>query len=138
MAAPDYDERDWPLLRVVLSSDDMNDAEFMTFVATLDGLPRRGDRFAVLLDVRSAPPLVPSRRQLLAKHGDAAYARHPGAMAGMAIVMTSALQRGIFTAIQWMMRKPSPVRAFASSREAEAWLGARLRESGARPLAPEG
>jgi hypothetical protein len=47
-------------------------------------------------------------------------------MAGMAIVMSSALQRGIFTAIHLMVRQPQHVRAFASPGEA-GWGCARGR-----------
>jgi hypothetical protein len=132
MVTPRYDDSDWPLFRVFLPAVDLSDEVFLAFVDRLDRLPLRGNKFAVLLDVRSAPPLSAKRRQLLSERGNASYERYPGAMVGMAVVMSSAIQRGIFTAIHWMMRQPRQVRAFASIGEAEAWLDARLRESGAR------
>ncbi|HTV20922.1 MAG TPA: STAS/SEC14 domain-containing protein [Polyangiaceae bacterium] len=134
MTAPHYDDKDWPLFRATVPRTEMDDDEFMAFVTTLDELPLRGGKFAVLLDVRASPPLSATRRQLLGERGNASYARYPGAMTGMAIVMSSAIQRGIFTAIHWMMRQPQQVKAFASIGEAETWLRARLRESGTRSL----
>lgn len=135
MALPEYDDKDWPLFRIVLPRTDLADEDFMAFVDTLDRLPLRG-RFAVLLDARVSPPLAARRRQILGEHGNAAFARYPGAMVGMGIVLSSALQRGIFTAIHWMMRQPQQVRVFGAPSDAEVWLRARLRESGARAMAP--
>lgn len=135
MALPQYDDKDWPLFRVVVPRTDMSDDEFAQFLATLDALPQRATKYAILIDVRGAPPLSAKRRQLLGEHGNAAYARYPAAITGVAIVLNTALQRGIFTAIHWMMRQPHHVRAFTSPAEAEVWLRGRLRESGVRAMA---
>lgn len=44
------------------------------------------------------------------------------ACAGHALVIPGAVQRGVFTAIMWLVTVPMPIRAFASSDEGEAWL----------------
>ncbi len=127
MVAPRYDDSDWPLFRVSLPEAELSDADFAGLADTLDGLFLRGRRFAVLLDARSAPPLSAKRRQLLGERGEAAYARHPGMMVGFASVMSSPVQRGMFTAIHWLTRRNREVRAFSSVSEGEAWLSSRLR-----------
>jgi len=128
MAAFHCDDSHWPLFRISVTSSAMNDAEFMAFLATVDGLPLRGNRFAMLVDVRVAEPLSAQRRRIIGKHVEAFNARHPGAMVGTAIVMSSAIWRGVFTAINWLLRHPQKIRAFTTIAEAEAWLRAELRE----------
>ena len=66
----------------------------------------------------------------MAEHANASFARYPGLMVGLAVVMSSPVQRGIFTAIQWLIRRSNVSRAYATLPEAEAWLLSRLREEG--------
>ena len=128
MPTPRYDDSRWPLYRIILADEALSDREFDHFVATLDGLYERGQRYVVLLDARSAPPLDARRRQLLGERGKAINARKPERLSGVAVVLSSPLQRGIFTAIQWVARMHDRARAFATVAEAETWLLSKLRE----------
>ena len=130
MAAPRFDDSKWPLYRVYLPKEDMDDREFGAFLGTLDGLHLRAQRFAVLLDARVAPPLSPKRRQLAGERAKAMSARYPGLMLGFAVVLSSAIQRGVFTAIQWVVRGAFPARAVGTLGEAEEWLSSMLHAGG--------
>lgn len=127
MTAPRYDESRWPLVSVCLPQAELNDQEFDAFLDKLDGLFLRMQRFAVLLDARVAPALAPRRRKAVATRANAAQERHPGLMVGFAVVLSSPVQRGVFTAIHWLLRRSDNTRAHATLAEAEAWLLERLR-----------
>ncbi|AUX47620.1 uncharacterized protein SOCE26_091420 [Sorangium cellulosum] len=132
---PRYDDSSWPLFRVILPEEQLSDQEFAELADTLDGLFLRGGKFAVLMDARAAPPLAAKRRQVLGARAAASYARHPGQMAGLAVVLRSPLQRGIFTAIHWIVRPPHEAQAFSTLADAEEWLLSRLGATGAEVTA---
>jgi hypothetical protein len=50
------------------------------------------------------------------------YERHPELLKGLAIVLNSSLQRGIFTAVNWIARPPYATSAFGGLSEAKIWL----------------
>jgi hypothetical protein len=125
MAAPLYDDSQWPLVRIRLPAA-LPAAELVASLDYIDALFLRGGRFAVLFDVRDAPPLTAPQRKLVAERSNAMYARHPTRMAGMALILSSAIQRGVVTAIQWLAKGGFPTRAFARVAEGEAWLRAQL------------
>ena len=122
MAGPSYDESEWPQFRACMPETALSDREFAAWLERLDCLFRRGERFALALDVREAPLPTATQRQEVAQLLRAWYARNPHRMAAQAIVMKSALQRGILTAILWLSGPTYQTRAFSASVEAEAWL----------------
>ena len=126
MGAPSYDDSEWPLFRVRLSRLAMSEAEFQAYLTHVDEQFLRGDRFAMVIDARDAPVHTPKERQEIAAHMLASHARYPYRLAALGIVMSSALQRGIFTAINWLAGPTYPTRPFATTEEAEAWLRAML------------
>jgi hypothetical protein len=126
MRVVQYDDSKWPLYRVSMSSVDMDDEEFTTLVATLDGLFMRRERFGILLDVRSAPVLSAKRRQTVGEHAKRTFELFPGRCVGIAVVLSTQLQRGVFTAINWFLRGTHPSRAFSTLLDAETWLDAEL------------
>lgn len=126
VVAPRYDESKWPLYRVYLPETALSHPEFLELLDTLDGLYLRAQHFGVLLDARAAPPLSAKERGLAAERGNNAEARYPGLLVGFAVVLSSPLQRGVFTAIHWLLKRSQTTRAFASTAAAEAWLSSRL------------
>jgi hypothetical protein len=125
MATPTFDDREWPLVRI-RQSHALSDHDFGALLDYIDALFLRGQRFAVLLDVREAPPLTAPQRKAVAERANKSCARYPTRLVGMALVMSSALQRGVFTAIQWLCKDSHPTRAFGDITSAEAWLRACL------------
>ena len=130
MGAPHYDTSRWPLVVVTPASDPMTDAEFASYLDWMDKLFLRGGKFAVLLDSRRAPPLPAKRRQIIGQRHKAVVDRHPGRLVAFAFVISSAVQRGIFTAILWITRGSETTRVFSSLSEGEAWLISQLRSAG--------
>ncbi|HTV21130.1 MAG TPA: hypothetical protein VMG12_20735 [Polyangiaceae bacterium] len=135
MAAPRYDTSRWPLVSITLSSIEMTDAELDHYLNWMDQLFERGSKFAVLLDYRQAPDMKAKRRQLIGERSRAAMERHPGQLVAFAFVISSALQRGIFTAILWLSRSGDTARVFAGLSEGETWLASRLQSVGLEPRA---
>jgi hypothetical protein len=129
MAVPQYDTSRWPLVVVTPGPAQMTDAEFQSYLDWMDKLFVRGGKFAVLLDSRRAPALEAKRRQIIGQRHKAAVERHPGQLVGFAFIISSAVQRGIFTAIFWMTGSSDTTRAFSSLSEGEAWLMAQLRQA---------
>lgn len=122
MAAPSYDDSGWPVFRIRLSHFAMSESEFFAYLKTVDDLFLRGERFAVVIDARDAPVHTPKERQEIAQHIRSSHARYPYRLAAMGIVMSSPVQRGIFTAINWMAGPTYPMRPFRAVKDAEAWL----------------
>jgi hypothetical protein len=133
MTGPLYDDSNWPLYRISLPAKDLNDEEFASFLDALDGLFLRREMFGVVLDARRAPLLGAKRRQTVGKHAKASLERHPGLLTGFAVLLSSPMQRGVFTAIQWILRSVPPTRAFATLLEAEMWLVSQLLGAGVDP-----
>jgi hypothetical protein len=106
MGQPSYDESEWPLFRACMPTTPLSDEEFAGWLVRLDRLFRRGERFALALDVRDAPLPTATQRQEVAKLSSAWHERNPRRMAAQAVVMNSALQRGILTAILWLSGPP--------------------------------
>jgi hypothetical protein len=131
MAATLYDDSQWPLVRIRLPAA-LDTAELVVSLDYIDALFLRGERFAVLIDVRDAPPLTAPQRKLVAERSDAMYARYPTRLAGMALILSSAIQRGVVTAIQWLVKGGFPTRVFARLVDAEIWLRAQLDVPGSR------
>jgi hypothetical protein len=127
VAAPTYDESEWPLFRARMPSTALSEAEFSGWLERLDQLFRRGERFALLLDVRDAPLPTATERQDVAKLLRTWHSRHPYRMAAQAVVLKSALQRGILTAILWLAGPSYPTRPFSRRVDAETWLRDMLR-----------
>lgn len=122
MAAPSYDDSEWPVFRIRLSRLAMSEAEFSAYLKAVDDLFLRGDRFVLAIDARDAPIHTPRERQEIALHMRASHARYPYRLAAMGIVMSSPVQRGIFTAINWMAGPTYPIRPFRAMGDAETWL----------------
>lgn len=122
MPAPSYDDSEWPLFRIRLSRFAMSEEEFLAYLKTVDDLFLRGERFALVIDARDAPVHTPRERQEIARHMRASHARYPYRLAAMGVVMSSAVQRGIFTAINWLAGPTYPIRPFRAMRDAEVWL----------------
>jgi hypothetical protein len=65
------------VVRIRLPASGLPPEEFEAFLNYIDGLFTRGQRFALVLDVRDAPPIDPARRKSIAEHSAATNQRYP-------------------------------------------------------------
>src|SRR5690606_17384926 len=83
-------------------------------------------RVALLIDARGAHPLNAVQRSAIAAVYRKAFEREPHGVVGVAVVLSSAVERGIMTAIRWASRTNLEAYAFATPEAAIAWLQEQL------------
>lgn len=131
-----YDISGWPVLLVTMSASPMNAGEFDRFLEKIGSYFERG-RLGLVVDVRSHGGLTASQRRTIANWLDEVAERHPGRLACLGVVLSSAAQRGIFKAISWLIKAPFERAAFSELEPAKKWAYASARVSvGQRVAAP--
>jgi hypothetical protein len=131
-----YDISGWPVLLVTISASPMNAVEFDRSLDKIATYFERG-RLGLVVDARSSGGLTASQRRIIANWLDDMAARHPGRLACLGVVLTSAAQRGIFKAISWLIKAPFERAAFSELEPAKKWAFASARVSvGQRVAAP--
>lgn len=127
----EFDDRDYPLLRL-RAYGESTDRDIAERIAFLQRHLERREPIALVFDSSSSRPLTASQRKQwtdwLSAH-DALIRRYA---VGCAIVATSALVRGVFTAVFWLWNPPMPYTIVGTVREAEAWARERLAAREAR------
>jgi hypothetical protein len=124
--APSYDDSQWPIFVAKMPPNRLSTDEF---AAHLDGLRqpfRRGEPFGVLIIMGDHPPLSPTQRKAAADAMKADWERHPGLLRAKAIVIRSAVERGVVTAVNWLAKPPYPFASFETESIARTWLLAQL------------
>lgn len=125
------DDSQWPILVVTEPKRAVSDEEFVAVLDRISAYCARG-RFGLVVDVRGAPQMTAARRRVLAERLDLDVKRYGHRIAGIAVVMDSALARGTLKAIAWLRQSSEPVlNAFSTMEEAVAWARSR------RQLSPE-
>ena len=82
----------------------------------------------MVIDMGKHPAMPAVQRKLIAARIKADCERRPGVMKGCGIVVTSAFERGVVTAINWIAQPPCPFKTFATGGEALQWLTKMLKE----------
>jgi hypothetical protein len=108
----------------------VSDAEFERYLGELEAQLEPGQRVCTILDARLAGRAPPRQRKLQADW----LARNAGRLressVGSVFVITSALVRGVLTAIMWLQPMPVPHAVVATMDEAERWAESRLAAAG--------
>ena len=130
MEAPSYrvDLSLWPVALVTILRRPQ-DAEFAKLLTELDQLMARGERFALVYDIRHARP--GNARQRAATAGF--IQRHGAATKlclGLAFLTDSALLDGTVTAITWLVEPPFPMQCFRDPEEALRWISRLSHQAG--------
>lgn len=121
-----FDENDKPLMRMTYRGL-CDDAEWSRHIDRMSEWARAGDPYAVVIDAR-AVGRVPAtqRRGIIEWIGrDKEYLK--ANCAGGALIFTSTLQQGLWTAISWVAPSPIPVKIFRDVTAAEAWVREQLQ-----------
>lgn len=125
MASPTRDASSWPLVRVSLPAH-ITPEEYTANLDAMSVYMRRGEPFGILVDARNATPIGAAQRRELAARLRQWHDAYPGALVAIAVVASNVLQRGVVTAVNWLLRPAHALRAFEHEADAAAWLHERI------------
>lgn len=115
------DQSQWPLVYVAypeVASDE--------FIDTLSGemveLVKQSRRFVMIVDALKAAPITARQRSKIVDTVDDHQVLFAKFCAGQAVLVHSALARGVITAMNWIKQPPMPMKTFDNRAEAEKWL----------------
>jgi len=132
MAAIDVDDTRWPLVVIRWPSGAIAETDVEEFLRRSVSHLGRHERFASLHDGVRASGLDSKGRKRMSDHVNANRELLKRWHVAAAIVSSSAMVRGVVTAVNWLSPPPFPQRQFATREEAEAWLRGMLTNE-ARP-----
>ncbi len=122
-----FDDSRWPIVVATLPPTPLDRPGFEEHCAKLFSYFEREQSFAWIFDARNAAPLSATQRRIIAEMTDHYTARYPQVKCVVAVVLSSAVQRGIVKAINWLMQRPVPTEIFGTLEEAIAWSKGALR-----------
>jgi len=114
----------WPVLVVTPPPRPVTDAELDSFMqAFAQVVDQRKQPYAVVVDLRESSGLTPRQRQAISNSMADTDARVLAGCpnCGGALVFSSAVLRGMLTAILWIKKPKHETRVFANAHEAVAW-----------------
>ena len=126
MAGYDWDESQWPLVRVTVRPE-VSAAENDEMYDRFRKMLARKTVCALVHDSRQAPPVGAIERQKVAQLMAELEPLAQRYMAGAAVVLSSAVQRGIMTAILWIRPARYPLVILSSVEAGETWAREQLR-----------
>lgn len=125
MSQTRLDDSRWPLVVFTAVGEQTNE-EFEAYLAHCDLLLRRREPYGVIFDGRRAAPIGPKLRKRMV----AWLARNDALLrvyvVANAVVLSTALQRGVFRAILWMRPLPFPYSVETTLEGARAFVDVRL------------
>ena len=131
-----YDESRRPIVIVKTPPHVVDAATFHEECKRAFGYYERGEAFALIYDVRESPTLPAEQRRTVAEFTDRYGAQYPNVRMVTAIVVASAVQRGVVKAINWLTRQPVPVGVVGTVDEAIAWCQHALAAPARKRAAP--
>jgi len=123
-----FDDRRWPIVVFTLPEIALDEPAFAEHSRRVLAYFERRENFAFVVDARHAPPMAATQRRTLANLLDRCVLEYPNVRNYTAIIVASAVQRGIVKALTWLSRQPGPAEVFASLDEGIAWCSTRLAE----------
>lgn len=129
-ASVQFDDSLWPLL-VIRYVGTPTDAQFDDYLARRTSYLERGERHAVILDLRQASGRSPAEQRLrqaawMKQHDEALRER----VLGVAFVTDSAMVRLLLSVVLHLKSLSSPHVAVARFPDAVAWIEERLHQAG--------
>ena len=122
-----FDERDKPLMRMTYQGL-CNDAEWQRHIDQMSEWARRGEPYAVVIDAREVGRVPATQRKGIIEWIGRDHQHLKVNCAGGALIFSSPMQQGLWTAISWVAPSPIPVKVFREVSTAETWLCSMLRE----------
>lgn len=121
MHEPRYDEGQWPILVITLPPQEPTDAELYGYLDRISAFTKRGVPYVQVLDVRLVQSFSARGRRLMAERTELDDKAYPGVVLGVGVVLSGALQRGIFKAMAWLISTPRPTQSFSEVESALSW-----------------
>lgn len=121
-----FDDTRWPVVVVTLPRVPLTPRAFDAHCQQISSYFERGQPFGLVVDAGNAPPLSPDQRRRVAELSDRFSAKYPRVKHVIAVVVASAVHRGIVKTITWLTQQPVPTAVVASVREGQAWVSKRL------------
>jgi hypothetical protein len=122
-----FDERDKPLMRMTYHGL-CDETEWQRHIAQMSDWARRGSQYAVVIDAREVGRVPATQRKAIVDWINRDRQHLKANCAGGALIFSSPMQQGLFTAIVWLTPIPIPVKVFRDVPSAEAWLRGQLAE----------
>lgn len=107
----------------------VDDDAFRAYLGQLTAWLDRGERYAIVLDARTATPPPAAQRRMQADMMKSEHTRLNKLCVGGAFVIPSPLVRGALTAILWIQPLPWEHTVVADVETAEAWARNRLQRA---------
>ncbi len=123
------DESRWPLV-VFTAVGEQSDDDFEAYLADADRLLRRREPHGLIFDARRANIIGPKLRRRQAEWLRDNEALLRAYVVACGLVMSTALQRGVFRAITWMKPYPAPHSVEASFDAAQRFVSHHLAKRG--------
>jgi hypothetical protein len=121
MSRSSVDDSQWPIVVVTLPRTPLDDEGFEDHCKQTFRYFERGQSFAWVIDVRNAAQLSASQRRIIAEKTDECRARHPKVACASAVIVSSAIQRGVTKAILWLLKQPIPTEVFSTPEQGVRW-----------------
>ena len=122
-----FDETEKPLMRMTYQGL-CDDAEWQRHLDVMSEWARRGEVYAVVIDAREVGRVPATQRKGIIDWIDRDRLYLEENCAGGALIFTTAVQQGLWTAISWVAPSPIPVKMFRDVASAERWLGGQLEK----------
>ncbi len=103
-----------------------DDAEWQAHIDTMSTWARRGEAYGVVIDARQVGRVSPVQRRAIVDWIERDRQHLKTHCAGGALIFTSPMQQGLWTAIVWLTPIPIPVKVFRDVSAAEDWVRSQL------------
>ncbi|HEX2570721.1 MAG TPA: hypothetical protein VH877_14285 [Polyangia bacterium] len=118
------DKSQWPFVTLLTPKGEIDVGSFFSII---DSCLERQSTFVVLHDIRGMGSLSPLQRKQFSEYIKSREMSLKQYIAAHAVVVSSAIERGIVTAVLWVSPPPFPVRVFTSPTDAETWVRGELK-----------
>jgi hypothetical protein len=116
-----FDETRWPIAVVTVPHAALVPDEYSPYFDRLRAFYERGQRFAIVIDIRGAAEQTAEERRTIAERHDRYAEQYGGLLACVALILSSRVQRASMAVMSWLMRRPAPARGFADVEAGVAW-----------------